>query len=256
MPRGNTAIPCVLDWKGQILTHVTRSTDRTIAQPPFGGCPRHAATEIVSSIPCGRRSFGERVFRPLAEQSLRRRRLILVAVPLPARKATVFQKIAEGDVSKRRGVRLSEADRTQLQRWVRSRTLGHRTVIRSRIVLLAARGVPVSSIAADVRVAPATVRLWCRRFQERGITALNRDAHGRGRRPGMDRERVMRVLTARQRLDCVANPTARSVAAAAGTSATTVWRVWKRFGLNAASSSADIARAIGQLISETGTSGP
>ena len=149
------------------------------------------------------------------------------------------------------GIRLPEADRLQLQRWVRRRTERHRTVVRSRIVLLAARGLPVSQIAAQVHVTPATVRLWCRRFEENGIGALEHDARGRGRRPGMTFPRVRAVLDAMRELPPATRVTARRVATAAGTGATTVWRVWARFGLSGASPIEEIDRAIAQSISET-----
>jgi transposase len=146
---------------------------------------------------------------------------------------------------------LSEAERLQLQRWVRSRTHRHRTVVRSHIVLLASRGLAVAEIAGHLRVTPATVRLWCRRFEEGGIAALDKDAGGRGRRPGMTPQRVRDVLDAMRRMQATGRLTTRRVAAAAGTGATTVWRVWARFGLNGKSPPAEIDRAIAQLISGT-----
>ena len=139
----------------------------------------------------------------------------------------------------------------QLQRWVRSRTHRHRTVVRSHIVLLASRGLPVSKIAVHLRVTPATVRLWCRRFEEGGVAALDRDASGRGRRPGMTPQRVRDVLDAMRRMHPTDRLTTRRVAAAAGTGATTVWRVWARFGLSGGSPPGEIDRVIAQVISGT-----
>jgi hypothetical protein len=45
--------------------------------------------------------------------------------------------------------------------------------------------------------------------------------------------------------------TARSLAAHAGTSAATVWRVWKRYDVDPASPPAKVRGALGKLISET-----
>lgn len=137
-----------------------------------------------------------------------------------------------------------------LQKWVRARTQRHRTVVRGRIVLMAARGLPVSTIAAHLHVTPATVRLWCRRFETGGLTSLERDAPGRGRPRGIAPERVRAVLRAMRELR--GTPlTARRVAASAGSSATTVWRVRVRFGWNETPSNDEIDNAIAQLISET-----
>jgi hypothetical protein len=78
----------------------------------------------------------------------------------------VFQTLAAHQPRMRQPFALSDGDRLQLQRWMRSRTESHRKVVRSRIILLAARGLPVSTIAAQAHVAPAIVRLWCRRSRK------------------------------------------------------------------------------------------
>jgi transposase len=147
-------------------------------------------------------------------------------------------------------VRLTAGERSQLQHWVRSRTQHHRTVVRSRIVLLASRGMTVAEIAAQAQVAPATVRLWCRRFQQGGVAALERDARGRGRPSGMSRDLVLSVLRVMQQVSN-ATRSSRQIATAASVSATTVWRVWSRLGLDARSSASEIERVIEKVISET-----
>lgn len=73
-----------------------------------------------------------------------------------------------------------------LHKWSRSRTLAARIVLRSRIVLMLAEGGRVKAIAEELRISPATVRLWRERFRERGPTALQQDAPGRGRKPALD----------------------------------------------------------------------
>jgi hypothetical protein len=113
---------------------------------------------------------------------------------------------------------------SQLEHWARSRTQHHRTVVRSWIVLLASRGLPVAEIASQVQVAAGSVRLWCRRFQEGGVAALTRDARGRGRPAGMSRELTLSVLHAMHRVPA-AERRVRQVAAC-GRCAPTVWRVW------------------------------
>ena len=55
----------------------------------------------------------------------------------------------------------------------RSSTSAHRDVIRARIVLAAARGVPNSSIAAELGLHVDTVRKWRRRFATEGLPGLD-----------------------------------------------------------------------------------
>jgi transposase len=147
---------------------------------------------------------------------------------------------------------VTDAEHAQLLRWVRSRTSPHRLVVRSRIILLASQGVTAAAIARRVHVSPATVRLWCRRFALDGVCALEREAPGRGRRPGMARAAVVRVLRVMSRGPGPAPRwTARTLGTAAGTSPSTVWRVWQRHGLGPAAAGREVARALQQVISET-----
>ena len=155
--------------------------------------------------------------------------------------------------SRRRGglfQKLSPSERHELQRWARQRTSPHRLVVRSRIVLLASEGLAISAIAARLRVTPATVRLWTERFAAGRLAALTRDAPGRGRPPGGSRALASAVLQA-TRAQAGHRVTVREIAGLAHTSASTVWRVWRRYGLgpDASIDSVDAARA--QLISET-----
>ena len=80
-------------------------------------------------------------------------------------------------------VRLSRSDRELLARWSRKRTLAARVVLRSRILLMLGAGRHVTAVAAALKVAPATVRLWRHRFLEHGSQALLTEAAGRGRKP-------------------------------------------------------------------------
>jgi len=136
------------------------------------------------------------------------------------------------------------------------RTSPHRLVVRSRIVLMAAEGVGRPAIARALHIAPATVRLWCERFEREGLPALIQDAPGRGRKRGMSRIAVLNVLrTMLEHEPPSRGWTARSLAARAGTSAATVWRVWKRSGLSASSPSSDVHAMLNKAISETGQTG-
>jgi transposase len=163
-----------------------------------------------------------------------------------------FPKLAGRRAALCRRLQLTASERAQLLAWAAAPTSPQRLVIRSRIVLLASEGLLVSTIAERLDVSPATVRLWCDRVRRIGVGALPNDAPGRGRRPGMSAAMVDAVLAAMQERTNGAPPwTARSLAARAGTSASTVWRVWKRTRLGPTSPAAVVARVRAQLIAET-----
>jgi transposase len=148
--------------------------------------------------------------------------------------------------------RLTDAERTQLLEWTRARTSPHRLVVRSRIILLAHEGLTTGEIAARLDVSPATVRLWCRRFNAIGVAALERDRPGRGRPRGMSAPTVLAVLrTMRAQSDDAPRWTTRALSSASGASLASVWRIWKRYGLGPHSRRSEIERAIAQAISET-----
>ena len=149
---------------------------------------------------------------------------------------------------------LTEPERKQLEIWARSRNLPDRLVMRSRIVLLASAGLTPEAVAARLRVAPGTVRLWVRRFAGGGPAAIQRDAPGRGRPAGTRPARALRVLTAtRARLAAGIRPTARLISADTQISAASVWRVWKQYAIAPNRTEDFSLKALDQLISETRT---
>ena len=82
---------------------------------------------------------------------------------------------------------ISEDDRSTLTTWSRSRALPQRLVLRARIVLLAAEGMPNRQIAARTATWQPTVQLWRSRYANGGIAALELDQPGRGRPSSMAR---------------------------------------------------------------------
>ena len=76
---------------------------------------------------------------------------------------------------------LTPRDRARLQRAVRSRLIPVRQHLRSRIVLMAADGLPDAEIARRLQIDKRTVRLWRERFAREGLDALRRDAPRTGR---------------------------------------------------------------------------
>ena len=79
-------------------------------------------------------------------------------------------------------IRLRASERRALKRVARSLAVPHRQVVRARIVLDAAAGLPSALIARRVGVTPNTVRKWRRRFCTQGYAGLrDRPRPGRPR---------------------------------------------------------------------------
>lgn len=127
---------------------------------------------------------------------------------------------------------LDPADLAKLQRWVRAPTSTQRVVTRSLIVLLAAAGHTITSVADELGVTRRTVGLWQRRFLHGGPEALLQDAPGRGRKKGRDAATVARILQATRHESPAVGPrwTVRSLARYLGVSHATVHRVWREHG--------------------------
>ena len=128
---------------------------------------------------------------------------------------------------------LTDEQRATLERWVRAGTTPQRLVFRSRIVLLAARGMPSPHVARQLDTSQDTVRLWRRRFAAAGPDALRRDAPGRGRKRQRTAAREQPVVEATRHR---APPRAtqwrlRSMAAAQGLSPASIHRIWVAHGL-------------------------
>ena len=82
---------------------------------------------------------------------------------------------------------ITDDGRIQLERFAKSRTMAHRTVLRARALVLAADGVANHAIGEQVGVNPNSVRLWRRRFEEERI-----DGVGRVARVGVESRRCPR----------------------------------------------------------------
>ncbi len=125
---------------------------------------------------------------------------------------------------------LSDADRQALLHIVRSPSSEQRTVMRCRIVLMTADGVPTGKIVAELNVTHSTLTLWRNRFAKEGVSGLLKDAHRSGRRRTIDDAEIVR-LTTEERPEAETHWSTRTMAKAAGVSQATVSRVWRAHGL-------------------------
>ena len=86
-------------------------------------------------------------------------------------------------------VRLTEADRSVLQKLARGRSTPAKVVLRAKIVLLAADGLQNQDIAFELSTSIPTVGLWRTRFVEHGLAGIQKEASRPGR-PRKDRREL------------------------------------------------------------------
>src|SRR6202451_3185762 len=129
-------------------------------------------------------------------------------------------------------VRVSSAEREQLDSITRSRSLPHAWVGRGRIVLVSSDGVSSGIIAGRCGVSVPTISHWRRCWRERGVAGLHGELRP-GRPRSYDDEQLAPLLRkVLQRNPAVATHwSVRSVAAQTGISKSTVARYFALFGL-------------------------
>ena len=78
---------------------------------------------------------------------------------------------------------VNDEDRQTLDRWARGRSTPARLVLQARIVLLAAEGQENKDIAEDLGTDRLLVGRWRKRFAEKGLAGIEKDAPRGGRKP-------------------------------------------------------------------------
>lgn len=128
---------------------------------------------------------------------------------------------------------ISDEQRRTLLAWVRAKTSPQRLVLRAKICLLAAEGLPNNAIARQVGVSRGTVILWRKRFEQSGPPGISTDApHGPSFR-SLSEEKVKQIVDATRHTkprDATQWST-RTMAKAQGVSHSTVQRIWDAHGL-------------------------
>ena len=133
-----------------------------------------------------------------------------------------------------RALVLSTADKATLQRYARSRTMSHRTVLAAKALLFANEGVANNEIARRVGVNPNSVRSWRQRFEQEGMGSLGRIAPGRRRKPSLPEgtvAEVVRLIMNELPADGSTHWSTRSLGKVVGISNTTVAQIWRDHGL-------------------------
>lgn len=117
---------------------------------------------------------------------------------------------------------------SELQRRLRSATIGVRDRERAEIILLRLDGVGVEAVAARLGTTPKRVSTWCCRFAALGLDGLT-DKPGRGRKASIPEAKVARVLTEATRPPKDRRRwSIRSMGRHAGVSASSVQRIWSK----------------------------
>ena len=134
-------------------------------------------------------------------------------------------------------IRLTAEITHQLEKNVRSRKTSVRLLERSKIILLAAQGVPNYRISQDLGININKVGRWRNRFADCGMNGIEKDLPRGGNHGGKDsakqaklRSKIIRVTTTEKPSDATHWST-RSMAKKVGAQHSFVGRVWKEAGL-------------------------
>jgi transposase len=126
-------------------------------------------------------------------------------------------------------VKLTENEERQLARWSHGRSTPQRLVLRSNIVILAARGWENRRIARKLRTRPNTVSLWRNRFLSHRIDGIARDAPRPGRKPRISQKEIDEIIdrTLHTKPRGATQWSTRTLAKEMGVSNYTIQQVWK-----------------------------
>ena len=91
-------------------------------------------------------------------------------------------------------IKLTEAEREVLNKWAKGQSTPARLVERARIVLLAAAGKENRQIATQLGLSKPTVGLWRKRFAQRRLAGIEKNAPRSGRRPTRMNQQARRIL--------------------------------------------------------------
>lgn len=124
-------------------------------------------------------------------------------------------------------------DRVQLEALVANRNTPQKVVWRARIVLLCGEGLGSVAVAAATGKSVLTVRRWRRRYRDKGIAGLLKDATRPSRKKPLSIEKIRQVvdMTLNSTPENRTHWSSRGMAQAAGISYTAVQRIWKAHGL-------------------------
>jgi transposase len=130
-------------------------------------------------------------------------------------------------------ITLTPAERAELQRLARGRSVEARLVLRAKIVLAAAEGKENQQIAEELGTLRKTVGLWRKRFAERRLAGIEKDAPRGGRPATAKQELAPQIvkLTTTEKPPHATQWSTRTLAKRLGTNPEMVRRVWQEANL-------------------------
>ena len=126
-------------------------------------------------------------------------------------------------------IKISDADRVQLESWSRGRSTPHRLVLRSKIVLMASEGLQNKQIAEKLHAHEGVVGKWRNRFASRGMQGIVKDAPRPGRKRTISQKTIDRFIdtTLHEKPEGATHWSTRTLAKKLGVSRSAVHRVWQ-----------------------------
>src|ERR1039458_8216306 len=130
-------------------------------------------------------------------------------------------------------ITLKDEDRQTLERWSRGRSIPARQVLRAGIVLAAAGGKDNQTIAHELGTDRLLVGKWRKRYAEKGLAGIAKDAPRGGRKPTVRDAMASRIVewTTQKKPANATHWSTRTLAAELKTSHSMVNRVWQANGL-------------------------
>ena len=128
---------------------------------------------------------------------------------------------------------LTDEQRETLVRWSRGRSTPARSLLRAKIVLRAAEGMMNKDIARQLDTDVNTVARWRKRFAEKGLSGIEKDAPRGGRKPTKRSRLAPKILrmTIEEKPANATHWSTRTLAKALKTDKSMVQRVWAANGL-------------------------
>jgi transposase len=129
-------------------------------------------------------------------------------------------------------IRLAPPERRELERRARSRSLGAEDNKRAKLILLVAEGLSFAQICRRLDCTDRYISVWKRRFQQGRLSGLDSRYRGSQRRV-RTAQMEARILEATRQgpPDATTHWSTYRLAKHLGVSHTTVYRVWRQFGI-------------------------
>lgn len=126
-------------------------------------------------------------------------------------------------------IQLTSKEFETLKKWSRGRSTPVRLMIRAKIILLAADGKQNNEIAAELDISRKMVGLWRKRFAEKRLTGLEKDAPRSGRNPTKRDQLVKQIIqkTTQENPKDATHWSTRTLAQELKINHSMVYRVWK-----------------------------